>query len=314
MWLRGSTWPIYDVFLGVCVQDNGCSVWDGFQCWNVGLISKPIISSPSSLQIPGSPALLSARICAEVVVDSLSLSHPSHSSTTHSAWHWQPNACCSWPDALRGPAPAWVECSFSARVSHRDLDALLDSGHPWVLLIPARARLCYSSYHLCHLHSQPPWGSLPPQVGGRDDPTSTNWDIMRNPWIRRMPHAKSLSHVRLFVTPWTVAHQAPLSMGFSRQEYWSRLPCSPPGDLPDPVIKPASFMSPGLASRFFTTSATWKGSCSVVSDSLQPHGLQPTRLLYGIFQVRATWEAPKGCCSSPKTTQSIPSEIFLNHS
>ena len=197
---------------------------------------------------------------------------------------------------------------------HRDLDALLDSGHPWVLLIPARARLCYSSYHLCHLHSQPPWGSLPPQVGGRDDPTSTNWDIMRNPWIRRMPHAKSLSHVRLFVTPWTVAHQAPLSMGFSRQEYWSRLPCSPPGDLPDPVIKPASFMSPGLASRFFTTSATWKGSCSVVSDSLQPHGLQPTRLLYGIFQVRATWEAPKGCCSSPKTTQSIPSEIFLNHS
>ena len=48
------------------------------------------------------------------------------------------------------------------------------------------------------------------------------------------------SHVQLFVTPWTVVHQAPLSMGFSRQEYWSGLPCSPPGDLPDPGIEPVS--------------------------------------------------------------------------
>ena len=47
-----------------------------------------------------------------------------------------------------------------------------------------------------------------------------------------------LRHVRLFVTPWTVACQAPLSMGFSRQEYWSGLPCPPPGDLPNPGIKP----------------------------------------------------------------------------
>ena len=50
----------------------------------------------------------------------------------------------------------------------------------------------------------------------------------------------SLSHVRLFVTPWTVAEQAPLSMGFSRQEYWSELPFPSPGDLPDPEIKPGS--------------------------------------------------------------------------
>ena len=49
---------------------------------------------------------------------------------------------------------------------------------------------------------------------------------------------KSLSHVRLFVTPWIVAHQAPLSMGFSRQEYWSGLPFPPPGHLPNPGIKP----------------------------------------------------------------------------
>ena len=51
---------------------------------------------------------------------------------------------------------------------------------------------------------------------------------------------KLLSGVRLFVTPWTVACQASLSMGFSRQEYWSGLPLPPPGDLPDPGIEPGS--------------------------------------------------------------------------
>ena len=61
---------------------------------------------------------------------------------------------------------------------------------------------------------------------------------------------KPLSHVRLFATPWTVAHQAPLSMGFPRQEYWSGLPFLSPGDLSDPGIKPRS---PVLAGRYFTT-------------------------------------------------------------
>ena len=50
----------------------------------------------------------------------------------------------------------------------------------------------------------------------------------------------SLSHVQLLVTTWTVAHQAPLSMGFFRQEHWSGLPCPPPGDLPNLGIKPRS--------------------------------------------------------------------------
>ena len=71
-------------------------------------------------------------------------------------------------------------------------------------------------------------------------------------------HTFILSHVRLFFTPWTAAHQAPLSMGCSRQEYWSGLPCSPPGDLPNPGIKPITFMSPALAGGFFTSSATWE--------------------------------------------------------
>ena len=53
-------------------------------------------------------------------------------------------------------------------------------------------------------------------------------------------HAQLLSHVRLFVTLWTVPCQAPQSMGFSREEYWSGMPCAPPGDLPHPGIKPRS--------------------------------------------------------------------------
>jgi len=60
------------------------------------------------------------------------------------------------------------------------------------------------------------------------------------------------SHVWLFVTPWTVACQASLSMEFCRQEYWSGLPFPHPGDLPDPGIKPSSLMSPALVSEFFT--------------------------------------------------------------
>ena len=66
------------------------------------------------------------------------------------------------------------------------------------------------------------------------------------------------SCVQLFAPLWTVAHQAPSSMGFSRQEYWSGLPHPPLGDLPDPGIELESLVSPALAGRFFTTSATWE--------------------------------------------------------
>ena len=67
-----------------------------------------------------------------------------------------------------------------------------------------------------------------------------------------------LNSVWLFATLRTVAHQAPLSMGFSGQEYWSGLPFPSPGDLYDLGIQPAFLMSPALASKFFTTSATWE--------------------------------------------------------
>ena len=57
---------------------------------------------------------------------------------------------------------------------------------------------------------------------------------------------------------WTVAHQAPLSMGFSRQECWSGLPFPPPGDLPNPGMELKSLMSPALAGGIITTSTAWE--------------------------------------------------------
>ena len=62
----------------------------------------------------------------------------------------------------------------------------------------------------------------------------------------------------LFVTLWTVACLVPLSMGFSKQEYWRGLPCPPPGHLPHPRLEPLSLTPPTLAGRFFTTSTTWE--------------------------------------------------------
>ena len=67
-----------------------------------------------------------------------------------------------------------------------------------------------------------------------------------------------LSYVQFIATPWTVAHQAPLSMEFSRQEYCRGLPFPTPGDLPTPGIEPKSLVSPALAGGFFNTGTTWK--------------------------------------------------------
>ena len=115
--------------------------------------------------------------------------------------------------------------------------------------------------------------------------------------IECVPACLRASVVCHSATLWTVALQAPLSTGFSRQEYWSGLPCPPPGDLPDSGIEPAVLTSCALAGRLFTTSATWKSitciimhicnmhiymavlfSRLVMSDSLRPHKLQHARL------------------------------------
>ena len=79
------------------------------------------------------------------------------------------------------------------------------------------------------------------------------------------------SHVWLFTTSWTIACPAPLSMGFSRQEYWSGLPCSPSGDLPDPGIELSSLTSPALEGRFFMTSANWEACYVSISVSISSY-------------------------------------------
>ena len=97
------------------------------------------------------------------------------------------------------------------------------------------------------------------------------------------------SHVRLFVILWTVARQAPLSTGFSRQEYWSGLPCPSLGDLPDSGVEPvlltslhwqvdSSPLAPAGKLRIYVSSSV-QFSRSVVSDALQPHEPQHTRPL-----------------------------------
>ena len=72
------------------------------------------------------------------------------------------------------------------------------------------------------------------------------------------------SHVQLFATLWIVTWQTPLSMGFSRQEYWGGLPFPTPGNLPEPQIEPMYLISPALAGGFFTTSTTWTTICQQI--------------------------------------------------
>ena len=123
-----------------------------------------------------------------------------------------------------------------------------------------------SNSHLLYLHWQA--GSLPLEPPGKPQNRGT---VIQNRLvdtegeeggrIERGAYAcmrvlSRFSRVQLFATPWSVDDQTPLSMGFSRQEYWSGLPCPPPGDLPDPGIEPASLMSPASAGGFFTTSTT----------------------------------------------------------
>ena len=92
------------------------------------------------------------------------------------------------------------------------------------------------------------------------------YNLVINTYILYYPHyccCLLLSCVRLFATPWAVAHQDPLSMGFSKQEYWSGLPFPPPGDLPNPEIK---LTSPALAGVFFTTEPPGKPCKRLTSD------------------------------------------------
>ena len=111
--------------------------------------------------------------------------------------------------------------------------------------------------------------------------------------------AQSHIHARLFATLWTLARQSPLFMGFSRQEYWSRLLFPPPGDLHDPGIQPASLASPALAGGFFTTSPPGKAPKDEASSisGLFDHLRQITPILDPDFiQVPQGMQRQQGCC------------------
>ena len=94
------------------------------------------------------------------------------------------------------------------------------------------------------------------------------------------------------MTLWTVTCQAPLSMGFSRQEYWSGLPFPPPGDLPDPRIEPKSLISPASAAGFFTTSTDWEAH-SLLQAIFLNQGSNSGLLHCRFFTVRTTREKAK---------------------
>ena len=90
-------------------------------------------------------------------------------------------------------------------------------------------------------------------------------DVANDLWVAKLPLVcvcmcvlSHFSRVWPCVTLWSVTCQAPLSMGFSRKEYWRGVSRPPPGDLSDPGVKPTSFLSPALAGMFFTASATWE--------------------------------------------------------
>ena len=83
------------------------------------------------------------------------------------------------------------------------------------------------------------------------------WTLLWSMFLYLSVCVQSLSRLRLFVAPWTVACQPPLPMDFSRQEYWSGVPFPASEDLPEPGIKTTSLGSPALSGGFFTGSATW---------------------------------------------------------
>ena len=88
----------------------------------------------------------------------------------------------------------------------------------------------------------------------------------------------TLSHIHLFVTSWIVACQVPLSVRFSRQKCWSGLSFPPSGNLPDPGSKLASLLSPALADRFFTPSATWVNNSKIHEIRLWPVISRPEKV------------------------------------
>ena len=121
-----------------------------------------------------------------------------------------------------------------------------------------------------------------------------------------------LSRVRLFVTLWTVAHQAPLSMEFSRQEYWSGLPFPPPGDLPDPEIKTESCTTPAFAGRIFYHRATWETLWYTHAMEYQPENSGTCYNMDEPWKHCAKWNSPvtkrQILCEVPRVVRLMETE------
>ena len=123
---------------------------------------------------------------------------------------------------------------------------------------------------------------------------------------------------------WTIDHQDPLSMGFSRQENWSWLPCPPPGDLPDAGIEPVSLMSPALSGRFFSTNATGDGERGVKIHPLERilkrshrgkrhfHEIHTYTKIHSVKEnVGGSWVLPQNVTSASFTCSDSFSHQFL---
>ena len=111
---------------------------------------------------------------------------------------------------------------------------------------------------------------------------------------------KSLSRVRLFATPWTLAHQVPPSMGFSRQEYWSGLPLPSPGDLPDPGIEPRSptLRASELPGKNWDSGLQWLSPGDLPDPEIKPMSLTSPALAGGFLTTCSTWAAIYGVAQS----------------
>ena len=186
--------------------------------------------------------------------------------------------------------------------------------------------LCYSSFYLTFpgfifsLVLNWPFFNL--NTGSFFTIWATREGVLTFPWcISVLSHFR---HFQLFSTLWTGAHQVPLSMGLSRQDYWKGLPCPPPGDLPYPGIESMSLTSPTLADGFFTTLTTWEalfydGFCSdtLVSDfatpwtaAHRPPCLSPTP---GVYPNPVHWVSDAIQPSHPLSSPSLPAFNLSQH-
>ena len=129
-----------------------------------------------------------------------------------------------------------------------------DAWNGFVLLASCEERVAIYGWFLGSPSSlpAPTWCLFPGQQSTREPDSETESALGRD--LGCCAVLSCFTCVWLLTITWIIALQAPRSMGLFRQEYWSGLPCPPPGDLPNPGIEPTSLMSPALAGRFFTSS------------------------------------------------------------